>query len=192
MYKRIVFAALLGILLASTTVYADTQPQPTATGETTAAAPVIVPAAAPAAAPAVDTKDTADVKADVSKKTEAKADEKADEKAAVAPTVNPEDPGAILKLILQAVKEARWAWLAGLILMLLTFLFNKILQDKIPKKVLPWVAIGLGVATNVAMSFASGMHWLEAIGNGVTLGLTAAGGWSAIGKLILGKKDGVT
>ncbi len=69
------------------------------------------------------------------------------------------------------------------VLMLLTFLLNKVFSNKIPKKVLPWLAIGHGVATNITMSIASGLHWLEAIGNGITLGLAAAGGWWAVGML---------
>lgn len=106
--------------------------------------------------------------------------------APAIPTVDPEDPGTMLKYIIQAVKESRWAWFVGLLLMLATFIFNKILKDKIPRKVLPWVAIGLGVGSNVALSFAAGLYWLDAIGNGLSLGLAAAGGWSAVGKLILG------
>lgn len=101
------------------------------------------------------------------------------------PTVNSEDPGEIIKFILQAIKESKWAWLVGLLLMLLTWCVNKILKNKIPKKVLPWLAISLGVATSIAMSFASGMLWYEAIGNGVSLGLAAAGGWSVVGKQLL-------
>ena len=101
------------------------------------------------------------------------------------PAVNAEDPGQIVKFILQAIKESKWAWLVGLLLMLLTWLVNKILKNKIPKKVLPWIAISLGVATSIAMSFASGMLWYEAIGNGISLGLAAAGGWSVVGKQLL-------
>lgn len=114
-------------------------------------------------------------------------------KGAVPPTVDPDDPGAIFGAIVTAFKGGAWAWLIGLVLMLATLVVNKVLKEKIPKKVLPWLAIGLGVGTNIAMSFASGLYWLEALGNGITMGLAAAGGWSAVGKLIFGKKDnGVT
>lgn len=104
------------------------------------------------------------------------------------PTVDPEKPGEMVSSIFQAIKEGKWAWLVGLIFMLLTWVFNKLLKEKIPAKALPWVAIGLGVGTNIAMSFATGMVWYEAIGNGVSLGLAAAGGWSALGKHILPTK----
>lgn len=105
------------------------------------------------------------------------------------PAVNSNDPGQIIAFMLQAIKESKWAWLIGLVLMLLTWVFNRILKNKIPKKVLPWVAISLGVTTSAMMSFASGMLWYEAIGNGVTLGLAAAGGWSVVGKSLLNKKQ---
>lgn len=103
------------------------------------------------------------------------------------PVVNPDDLGGIVNGLIQAVKGGHWAWLVGLIFMVLTWVFNRILKNRIPKKALPWIAIGLGVGTNVAMSFASGLVWYQALSNGFSLGLAAAGGWSAIGKYILPK-----
>lgn len=181
MLRKVMFLLALGMLLS---VPMQSIAQPAAPTATVPAAAPAAPAA-PAASAAAPVATPAPASQPVDVKVAAKVN-KADE--VPLPAVNPDDPGAMLKFILQAIKEARWAWLVGLVFMLLTFLFNKILKDRIPKKVLPWIAIGLGVATNVAMSFASGMHWLEAIGNGITLGLAAAGGWSAIGKSILGGK----
>ena len=138
------------------------------------------------AVPKGDVKVSGEVSLTVDPKTKTK-------KGTAPPTVDPDDPGAIFSAIVSAFKGGAWAWLIGLVLMLATLVINKLLKEKIPKKVLPWLAIGLGVGMNIAMSFASGLYWLEALGNGITMGLAAAGGWSAVGKLIFGKKDsGVT
>jgi hypothetical protein len=108
---------------------------------------------------------------------------KADSKPAKLPVVNPEDPVSQINFIIQAFKSGQWAWGIGLILMLLTLIFNKLVKTRIPKKVMPWIAIGLGVASNIAMSFATGLKWYQALSNGFTMGLAAVGGWEAIGKL---------
>jgi len=105
------------------------------------------------------------------------------------PNVNPDDPGAMLKFLINAVRAGKWAWAAGLFLMLLTWGLNRLLKQKIPKKVLPWLSIGLGMAANVSLSFASGADWLTAIGGGLTLGLVAIGGWEALTKLFRKDKD---
>lgn len=99
------------------------------------------------------------------------------------PEVDTEDPGQMVGLLIEAFKAGKWAWAVSLILMLLTWLLNRFLKNAIPKKVVPWVAIGLGVGSNIAMSLATGLKWYEAIGSGFTLGLAAIGGWEAIGKM---------
>ena len=98
------------------------------------------------------------------------------------PTVDANDLGGITKYIVQAIRESRWAWLVGLLFMLATWAVNRLFKERIPKKVLPWVAIGLGVGTNIALCLAGGMVWYEAIGQGLSLGMAASGGWSAFGK----------
>lgn len=100
------------------------------------------------------------------------------------PKVDPNDPMQLLKFIYEAFKTGKYAWAVGLILMLLTwFLSRKILKDRVPKRVLPWLAVGLSVGTSIAVSFASGAMWLEAISGGVTVGLASIGGWEALTKL---------
>lgn len=103
------------------------------------------------------------------------------------PTVNPDDLDSLVVGIAYAAKHAKWAWLVALALMLCTYLVNRILKSAIPKNVLVWIALGLGIGTNIALALARGYGILESIGQGVTLGLAAAGGWSAIGKYIFPK-----
>lgn len=126
---------------------------------------------------------------DATKRVEPKSKTKPKVKAETKlPNVDSNKPGEILQLLVTAFKEGKWAWGVGLILMILTLLFNKALKGLIPKKVVPWVAIGLGVATSTMTSLASGVGWLSAIGTGLTVGLAAVGGWEAIGKLFKKKK----
>jgi len=105
------------------------------------------------------------------------------------PKVNTEDPIEIVQFIIQAFKDGQWGFAIGLLITLLTLLFNTILKQRIPKKVVPWVAIGLGIASAVAMSFASGVVWYKAIGSGLTFGLAAIGGWEAFMKMFKKEKS---
>jgi hypothetical protein len=107
--------------------------------------------------------------------------------------VDPEDAFSLLKGIISAAKGGQWALLVGLLLMLLTWVVDRLLKSKIPPKVLPWLSIGLGVAAQIALTVAAGDvksadTWLSAITGGIALGLTGAGGYSALGKYIGLKK----
>lgn len=96
------------------------------------------------------------------------------------PAVDPNNPGEILGFIYEAFRTGKVAWAIGLILTLLTWLFNALLKYRIPDKFVPWIAIALGVALNVAMSFAAGVPWHTALSNGLSMGLAAVGGWEAL------------
>lgn len=104
------------------------------------------------------------------------------------PVVDPDNPSQIFGFIIEAFKTGKWAWGIGLVFMLLTWILSrKILKDKVPKRVLPWLAISLSMGASIAVSFASGMVWYTALSNGLTIGLAAIGGWEALTKLF--KKD---
>lgn len=98
--------------------------------------------------------------------------------------VDPQDTRSILSAISVAAKGGHWALLIGLVLMLLTRLFNALLKSAIPSTVLPWVAIGLGIATEVVFSIAYKAHWIDVIIGGIVAGLVAAGSYSAYGKYL--------
>lgn len=104
--------------------------------------------------------------------------------ASPVPTTTAEDPGGVIKYIFQAIREGRWAWLVGLLLMLVTWLLNMGLGERIPRNVLPWVSIALGIGSSMLISIASGLHWLDSVGIGVSAGMAGSGGWSALGKYI--------
>lgn len=105
---------------------------------------------------------------------------------ASAPQVDPDDVGSIIKALIESAKSGKWALLVGFIMMLLTWLVNKVLKSKIPSNVLPWLAIGLSTVTSVAFALSTGTGWMNAIVVGIQTGLMAAGTWSALGKYIPG------
>ena len=101
----------------------------------------------------------------------------------------PEEALGLVKQVIQAVKAGKWAWAIGLVLMILVFVLNKVLGDKIPSAILPWASIGLGVIASVSFALATGSPWLDAVFLGLSQGLAASGGYSAIGKYFLKPKD---
>jgi uncharacterized membrane protein len=132
--------------------------------------------------------DTDTKKADTdTKKAEVKVPIKPD---GVPANVNTDDPASLFKGAVDAAKSGKWALLVGLIVMLLTWILNIFLKRRIPEDVLPWIAIGLGVIAQVAFHLAAGGSWLDAIVGGISMGMTASGGYSAVGKHIpgIGKK----
>jgi len=105
--------------------------------------------------------------------------------AVPAPPQTPAEAVGLVKQIITAVKTGKWAWAVGLILMVLVFLVNRVLSKKIPPAVLPWLAISLGVLSNVFLAIGMGTPWLDAALGGLTEGLAASGAWSALGKYLL-------
>jgi len=161
MMRRNVAALALGLwLTAGFLPQASGQP---AAPDNKAVATPVQPAADAAAAPV----DLADVKP-----------------ASMPKDVNPEDAASMLGAISKAAKAGQWALLIGLVLMLLTRLFNVILRNAIPSAVLPWIAMGLGIITEVIFSIANKAHWVDVVTSGLVAGLVAAGSYSAYGKYI--------
>jgi hypothetical protein len=102
------------------------------------------------------------------------------------PLPAPDDAVGISKNIVDAAKAGKWALMIGFIVMLLTWLANALLLKKIPRAVMPWLAVGLSVLGQGAFTLASGASWFDAIFGGISMGLVAAGSWSAVGKYIPG------
>lgn len=100
--------------------------------------------------------------------------------------VDATDPVSWLNGIAGAAKNSEWSLVTGFALLFLTTVLDKIVsrffKKKIPRNVLPWIAIGLGVLTQVGVFLAMGHHWLYAISGGLVSGLVASGGYSAIGR----------
>jgi len=108
----------------------------------------------------------------------------------VTPAVDSDNLGVLIKGLLESTKAGKWALALAFLMMLATWLVNKVLKQKIPPNVLPWVSIGLAIATALTTSLSTGEGWLNAVVLGVQAGLMAAGSWSAFGKYLpgIGKK----
>lgn len=100
-----------------------------------------------------------------------------------------EDIGLYVKKMVHAAQDGHWALFAGFLVMILTRLFNLLLRNKIPSKVMPWIALSLGVVGDGAFILANSGSWLDAIVGGITAGITAAGSYSIYGKHLPGLKS---
>jgi hypothetical protein len=104
------------------------------------------------------------------------------------PAIKDDNPLSLIGAIATAVKGGHWLMVIALVLTILVWVFNKLLKERLPPKVLPWIAMGLSTLASFFASWALGNPWYTALGSGITVGLAAAGGWSAIMKHILPTK----
>jgi len=70
--------------------------------------------------------------------------------------------------------------------MFLVWAIRKYLWKEIPSKYVPWVAVGLGVITDVSLSLATDVVWWKAILSGFTSGAAAIALWELGFKHLLG------
>jgi hypothetical protein len=99
------------------------------------------------------------------------------------------DLSQVVNGIAKAAKTGKWALSVGLFVMFLTRFLYAGFKDKIPKWLLPWIAVILGVIGQTLIGLGSGLDWFDSILGGITAGLTAAGSYSAFGKYIPGMKE---
>ena len=165
------------------------------------------PAVVPDASTVVDAKGSADVSVDVkaspadvaapadaadAKSADAAADAAADAKVVPAHKA-PEELGAAISdvgLLVEAARNGNWVFFTGLLIMLLIFILDKMvdLKKRIPATAVPWVAATLGIVGSIAAQLTTGIPWGQAILQGFTSGVTAVGLWEMIFKH-MNKKD---
>ena len=108
--------------------------------------------------------------------------------------VNVDDPLSWVNGIFVAAKAGNWSLVTGFGLLFLTLVLDKVvssaLKKKIPRKYMPWIAVGLGVLAQTGLSLATGHDWVYSISGGIVAGLIASGGYSTVGKHLplVGKK----
>lgn len=102
----------------------------------------------------------------------------------------PTEAQEMFKLLIEAYKAGQWSILAGLVIMLAIFAFNKTkLGDLIDKKYIPWVSVSLGVVATVGTALIAGIPVETSVLQGLTTGTAAIGFWELIFKHVLrGKK----
>lgn len=103
---------------------------------------------------------------------------------------NPDDLGALVDGLVEAVKGSEWSVVVSLALMIAIFLLTKVpvVRDWLPAKARPWVAAIAGVVLAVVTTALTTGDWLTAALNGLTTGAAASGLWSLIGKRLLQKE----
>lgn len=128
------------------------------------------PAAAPAApAPAVNT-----------------AAAPADTTAAPEDVIT-KDPTTFFTNLVEAVQSKRWSPVIGSVLLVLVWAIRKFLWKKLPKKVVPWVALGVGAVATVGLGMVGGVTWWKALISGLVSGSQAIALWE-LGSSVAPKK----
>lgn len=117
------------------------------------------------------------------------------EKKVDPPMKQPEDVGEAMKdvgVLIQAAKDGNWPLFAGIIVMLIVFVLDKLvgLKEKVGKKAMPWVAAVLGIVGTMGVSLTdASMTWWWALIQGLLAGATAVGLWELLGKHFAKKKE---
>ena len=118
---------------------------------------------------------------------EAAASDEGAEGDAVPATLD--EAAETVSLLVKAVQDKNWVLAVGFLMMLLVFVANKFgLKDKVGTKALPWVVLGLSVASVSGAALASGLAVADSLVQGVLAGVAAIGGWELLFKHILVKK----
>ena len=124
-------------------------------------------------------------------KEEAKPEE-AEEKLVATEAIPESDVEAIQDAVAiwKALNSQDWSLAAGLIVMLLVYVFNRFgLKEKVGKKAIPYVSLAIGILSAVGIALASGGSLAVALEAGVLAGLAAVGSWEVLFKKILGDSE---
>ncbi len=117
----------------------------------------------------------------------ADAAEEAKAEEAVPQTLD--EAAETVSLLVKAVQDKNWALAVGFLMMLLVFIANKFgLKNKVGSKGVPWVVMGLSVASVAGAALTAGLAVPEALVQGVLAGVAAIGGWELMFKHLLVKK----
>ena len=185
MHKYLVqMTAIIGILLLITAPYPVHAEEP-APSETTEEATEKADEVAPIPVEKVEeiegAKEAKDDKAEA---------EKAEEKVTEAIPENDIEAIQDAVAIWKALNSQDWPLAAGLIVMLLVYVFNRFgLKEKVGKKAIPYVSLAIGILSAVGIALASGSSLAVALEAGVLAGLAAVGSWEVLFKKILGSSS---
>jgi hypothetical protein len=100
-----------------------------------------------------------------------------------------EDPGAAVNQLVQLAKEGRWGPFVGLILMFLIWILRKFIWKLIPKNVLPWVTLGVGMVATGAIGLGLGVTWWKVLIDAFATSGIAMAFWSLLFKHFLKPKE---
>lgn len=101
-----------------------------------------------------------------------------------------EAAGTIVGQLLDAAKNGHWTVFGGLVLLILIWLLNRAgLAAKVGKKAVPWVTLGIGVVTAVAVGLAQGSPLMDSLKLGLLEGGIAIALWEVAFKHFLTKSS---
>lgn len=95
----------------------------------------------------------------------------------------------IVDQLIAASEGSHWTALAGVALLILVWIFQKVTSGRLPQKRVPLINAAVAVVLAVAGLLALGRPWYEALATGALVGATAGGFWSMLGKHILPLSD---
>ena len=101
-----------------------------------------------------------------------------------------EDAAKLLDKIVAAAQGGHWSLFAGLLVMFLVFILDRIinLKSKVGNKAMPWVSAGFGVAAAIGLALASGLDVGTALIQGFLVGATGTGLWELVFQHFLKRK----
>ena len=100
-----------------------------------------------------------------------------------------EDPGAAVSTLVQLAKEGRWGPFVGLALMFLIWILRKFIWKLIPKNVLPWVTLGVGMVATGAIELSLGVTWWKVLIDALGTSGIAMAFWSLLFKHFMKPKE---
>lgn len=108
------------------------------------------------------------------------------------PTASPEDvitrdPTTFFTNLVEAVQSKRWSPVIGSVLLILVWIVRKFLWKKLPKKVVPWIALGIGIVATMGLGMAGGVVWWKALISGLVSGGQAIALWE-LGSSVIPKR----
>lgn len=96
----------------------------------------------------------------------------------------PEDATAAVDFMVEAGRLGAWPLFSGMLILFLIWFADKVFQVKkrVPKRVVPWIAAGLGILGSVGVMLITGLPVASAIIQGFLSGATSVGLWEMLFK----------
>lgn len=96
-------------------------------------------------------------------------------------TVDPTQEGTYVTWVIKAIESKNWPLLAGVLIMLVLLVANKLgLKNKVNKKFIPWIGVLMAVLTSVGTMLVTGIDWKDALVQGFLVGAAASGLWELL------------
>ena len=103
----------------------------------------------------------------------------------VPPMEEPKDVAEALKdvgVMIEAARNGNWVLFAGVLILLLIFVLDKMvnLKSLVPKAAVPWIAAGMGILVSIGAQLTTGIPWGQALLQGFCAGTVAVGLWELV------------